>query len=128
MKEELKARGWREDGTVIESQPQQEAEGQTGGQKLPLRGALKIFPTKDRRQDAITATGEEVRDSVRAILGEVIRKQAESGRETRTQGMRRNRSYGKPLRRSFQVEESVTTRPLATPDNSRVGEGEAASR
>lgn len=71
VREELKSRGWARDGSVL---AQDELAG-IGKGKEPLRGALKIFMATDRRQAVITATGDEVRENVRAILNEVVRRQ-----------------------------------------------------
>lgn len=73
VREELKVRGWGRDGGVL---TKTEGEKTVGGGKVGLKGALKIFMAPERRQDVITASGEEVRQGVRGIIGEVVRLQA----------------------------------------------------
>lgn len=74
LKEELRARGWGIDGRVLQTQ---EGSGNDGGlprPRFPIRGALKIYMAKDGKE-VITATGEEVRRNVSAIVQEIVTKQ-----------------------------------------------------
>lgn len=102
VREELKARGWGRDGSVLE----QQASGET---KTPLRGALRIFMSTDRRQEVITASGEAVRENVRAILKEVVRKQVPVGQSNKA-GLKDSRANEGPRRLPVRKQVQIKSR------------------
>lgn len=109
VRAELKDRGWRSDGTVVAAKGE---EAVTGARiaRAPIKGALKIFMPKDNRKEVITASGEEVRQNVRAILNEVVRKQALRGSE-QSQGTERATRDRMPARGKAGAKSRTKTRP-----------------
>ena len=75
IRAELKERGWAPDGTVLERDTSVD-DTEVRHATSPLKGALRIYMATDRRKEVVTATGEDVRRDVRAILNEVVRRQS----------------------------------------------------
>ena len=82
VREELRKRGFGPDGSVIGQGDDGVGTGGSLDRERPgrgLSGALRIYMALDDRKKVLTATGEEVRETVGVILSNVIRRQAWRG-------------------------------------------------